>query len=132
MATRIVRGVRFIRQDDGSWEDEDGRYVIAYDDTFESECDDEHPMKISKSMRERFYADTQWEQDHSWPFYIRDAIRNGRRGYLCPGCEPHNYGLWVAGEKGNVDEVISRDEKLTDAMYHIAKFIETGRMYGFA
>lgn len=40
----------------------------------------------------------------------------------------HFYSLWVAGDKGGTD-VISRDDKLVDALYHVAKHIKTGEIF---
>lgn len=48
-------------------------------------CEDQHPVPLSR----------QPEHYQGEPPARREAINAGRRGYLCPGGEPHPYPVWV-------------------------------------
>ena len=80
----------------------DGRGHIELDGTFETECDDAHPMKLSQVDREAFAKlsdfDKQRLSRENWPKYV--ALRDRKKGYLCPGGEMHYYSQWTVQVDG--------------------------------
>jgi hypothetical protein len=120
---RTFEGITFIKQDDGSWQTEDGEWTIGYVDDFETECDAPHPVKISAETRAAFWADSEWDRNTKWDFDIATAIRDGKKGYYCEGGKPHFYALWVAGDTGGSD-VVNREEAFVDSARHLARFIQ--------
>lgn len=75
----------------GHWRSEDGRVEITLDDTYETECDTPHPvrMKLSKLTA---------EQIKRLPF--GHSIKRGCATWLCPGGEIHYYSMWTAQVDG--------------------------------
>lgn len=121
-ATRIVDGIRWTKSEHG-WVTEDGRFEIEYDDTFETECDHAHPMQVTQSDIRRYRQHGHQHGNGNDPAF--QAIREGRKGWLCEGDEIHFYGQWVAGTVDDGD-VITRTDTLKDAMQDVAHFVRTG------
>lgn len=126
-ATRIFHGVRFVHQDDGSWLTEDGQFVVALEDGFMTDCEDEHPVRITQDMKDRFNADLARIGDNAtmsrWGITPYLAIKQGKKGFMCPGGEDHTYSLWVAGAVKGEPEVVNREETFTASAKHLAQFI---------
>jgi len=121
MSTRILDGVRFTRQDNGVWisEDKDGRFRIESDEDNITECENEHPVRITpaivKSVR---------EQTRLWCQAARFAVADGQRGYLCPGGQEHNYTTWHVwdDEKGDFVGGDSGFPSFTAAAKHFVRW----------
>jgi hypothetical protein len=128
-ATRTIKGIKWVSQGDRRWLSEDGQWTVEYVDDFETECEHEHPVKITRQMREAFFAASEWDQDHRWDWKVAMAIREGRKGYMCYGGEVHFYGLWVAGAVTGEPEVIIRDDTFEGAASAVARHIETGELW---
>ena len=80
------------------YETGDGRGRIVLDPTYETWCDDPHPMKFSREEREAFRAMNADERERfrrSVPYDKYQALMYGKKGYQCPGGEEHNYSQWV-------------------------------------
>lgn len=144
--TRTVDGIKFIAQGDKQWMTEDGHFVIEWTDDFEYECDDVHPMRISRerrialssvinqygttaAARMKFLPGGKENPVYGAPQEEIDAVIDGRKGYQCPGGEYHFYGLWVSGAVKGEPEVIARDESFAAALSHVAKHIATGETW---
>ena len=121
--TRTVDGITWISQGDKKWVTEDGAFSIEWDDTFETECDDAHPVKLSQRLRDEIRA-----TPGLFPYEAKMAVEEGRKGYLCPGCEVHHYGLWTGGPESDND-CIARDENLKVVMRNVARFVNTGERF---
>ena len=84
----------------------DGRGHIELDDTFETECDDAHPVKFSQADREQYAKLSDFDKTRlsreNWPKYV--ALRDRKKGYLCPGGEPHYYSQWTVQVDGDWTE----------------------------
>jgi GNAT superfamily N-acetyltransferase len=93
---------KLISQGPGHYETGDGRGFISLDETFETECDDPHPMKLSKVDRAEFAAmDDHAKRMLSRSNYARyDALARGKKGYLCPGHSEHYYSQWTVRVDG--------------------------------
>lgn len=75
----------------GHWRSEDGHVEITLDDSYETECEASHPvrMKLSKLTP---------EQIKRLPF--GHSIRGGYATWVCPGGEIHFYSMWTAQVDG--------------------------------
>lgn len=126
MKTRTFDGIKFVNQGDKRWLTEDGKWEVSYVDDFETECDAEHPMRITAAHRREWNAMSDYERTD---FALRNrdlayALRNYKSGYLCPGNSTHFYGLWVAGAVEGDPEVVNREDTFTASADHLARFIQ--------
>jgi hypothetical protein len=128
--TRRVPGtdVVMVNEGDHRWVSEDGEYVIERVDDYETECDAEHPVRIGRPLREQFAQAQRAGTDHLWQSDLRRAIKEGRKGYQCPGCETHFYSMWEVGSKHGY-ELISRDDAFGDALHYLGEHLKTGKIF---
>ena len=70
-------------------------FHIERDDEAETSCDAPHPMRLQRG--EDHYRGECSER--------QEAIEAGRRGYLCPGGQPHYYTLWHVIETATDEQV---------------------------
>lgn len=90
----------------GHWESPDGRVLISLDPTFETECDEPHPVKFSRAERDEFASMTSEQRarlqrrdgDRYW------ALVEGKKGCYCHGGEVHYYSQWTARIDGTWTE----------------------------
>jgi hypothetical protein len=122
--TRTIDGIKWVSKGDKTWVTEDGVYTVEYVDDFETECDDEHPVKLTGWMRVSIARNP-----HHWPGDARWAVRDGKRGYKCPGGQIHHYGLWVGGATEGEPQVIVRSESFKDAAMCVATYTRTGKTF---
>lgn len=104
--------MKLMCQEDGYWKSDDGRVEIIHDHSFETECEEPHPVRMLRSSI---------DPNTPWGARILQAERfsvRGERGgkyisYLCPGGEVHFYSMWTV----NVDGEWTPDvyEKFTQA-----------------
>jgi hypothetical protein len=57
----------------------------------ETSCDEPHPIRLGRNPEH--YSGEPWQR--------ADAIRAGKRGYLCPGGETHLYPVWIVYDEDN-------------------------------
>lgn len=126
--TRTVEGITLVSQGNHYWKSEDGNYTIEYDDTFETECDTPHPVKISAATRRWWAGLTSHERAHV-PSDLRFALEDGKKGYYCLGGRVHHYSLWVAYSEIKGD-VIIRAETFGEALDALGRHIRTGETWG--
>jgi hypothetical protein len=126
--TRTVPGtdIKLINQGDGRWVSEDDKYMVERVDDYETECDDAHPVKIGRHLRNMFNEAVKDGTDHLWNRDLHAAIVAGRKGYRCEGGEVHFYSMWEASAD---NELVSRDDTFSDALRYLGRHIETGRIY---
>lgn len=90
MSTYTAAGVTLLRQEDGSYRTEDGRYELREDYDFETECEEAHPVKLTAGLIKNIQ-----ERPHLYPHEADWAVQHRKKGYLCPGGCMHFYGGWV-------------------------------------
>lgn len=94
-----------VSKGDGLWELEgDPNTFISRDDTFQTECDDPHPMRFSKQEIRDWHALSPFERDRRFSHEYNWAMRNDKRGYMCPGGELHYYSMWTVMINGDWTE----------------------------
>mgnify|MGYP000865843181 CR=1 FL=1 len=105
-----LAGVRFYKMDDDLYKQIDGAWTIEAD-FLPYECDDEHPVKLSRQSADAIVA-----QPHLWSYEAVNGARdflNGQRnpdtgkyvrGYLCRGGEEHYERQWVANNSATDTE----------------------------
>lgn len=120
----------------GYWETEDGRYVVQYDDEFLTECEEPHPVRLGRAGTERLrrllaeHGERWFVSRHGPGQAALDALRQGKRGYYCPGGEEHTYGMWAAWRgDANWDDLISggRYETRDEAWAALASYLARQR-----
>jgi|SRR5262245_34441975 len=77
------------------------RYKVERTDDGETFCDDAHPVRFSRKNPPEHYPSEPWAR--------RIAIDEHKRGYLCPGNEPHGYTCWVVFDTVTDDNVETHD-----------------------
>ena len=85
------------------YETGDGRGRIVLDPTYETWCDDPHPMKFTREERDAWKALSSFEREQrrrNMPYEKYRALDYGKKGYLCPGGEEHHYSQWVPEIEG--------------------------------
>jgi GrpB-like predicted nucleotidyltransferase (UPF0157 family) len=82
--------LRLIPDGPGEWHSEDGRVRIFHDHTFETECDEPHPVRMSMKTVETQFSG--WFRDQ---LLARGRVRNGYLTYHCEGNESHWYAMWT-------------------------------------
>ena len=105
--------IRITKQEEGLWKSEDGRVMISLDETFETECDDAHPvrMRLDKFPHLKRPLDAKitnrLTKKDGWVQYI---------SYLCPGCALHYYSQWTVEVDGEwTDDVYDTFEQAMGA-----------------
>lgn len=82
------------------------RYVIERDDENETECDNPHPVRLSRNAQP-------YNNDEGSDRTL--AIQAGHKGYLCPGSQLHFYSTWV------VVDTLTKEQCATHDHYKPAK-----------
>lgn len=107
---------RLISKGDGYWvlegtEGQPGQTdgtAIQRDDTFQTECDDPHPVRISRERRAEWQGMSDWDKQQlsrtNWAEYW--ALQNGKRGWYCEGGEEHFYTQWTVRIDGEWTEEV--------------------------
>lgn len=105
VASRRVAGLTFTSDGHGSWFTDDRRYEISRQIAGWTECEQDHPVKITPALlaRARENRGTGWAQ------HILTAAGQGRSGYLCPAGTEHAYERWLTFDH--------RTRDLTDGGY---------------
>jgi hypothetical protein len=109
MGTRIVDGVRFTSDGQGTWTA--GPWSIAEDDALTT-CENPHPVKLTPALVEwaRVNPGQRGATEIQW------AAARHARGYVCPGHATHLYRAgWIAlhdltaaqSEPGRLAEVVA-------------------------
>lgn len=57
----------------------------------ETFCEEPHPVRLGRNPEH--YSGEPYERD--------EAIRYGKKGYLCPGGSVHTYPLWIVYDEDN-------------------------------
>ena len=89
----------------GNYTTDDGFFNVEFVDNYETECDEAHPMRISRADREWFaglsaFEKEQFSRSH-WTKYW--ALLNRQKGYFCDGGETHYYSRWIVWDNGADD-----------------------------
>lgn len=84
------------REGYGGWFTTDGRYEVREECELLSECENPHPVRVGRELRERITAELR--RGYYLALCARfgqgavDAVRDGRAGYHCPGGQEHQDG----------------------------------------
>lgn len=132
---RKYQGVELLKLSDTQYKTLDGRFEIYRDDEFETECDEPHPCRVTKNMRETYGriredAHNRNEAPHitkqrmvaAFGSAAYDAYQTGARGWYCYGNESHWYSQWVAwaGERDWTAEWVDNfTEAVSDLKAHL-------------
>jgi hypothetical protein len=87
--TRRFGPLLLISQGNGEWKTEDGEHGVTHQRAGYTFCEDAHPVRISTEMA----AAARERPTHPWAVPIMEALRQGQRGYYCPGNQEHE-GEW--------------------------------------
>jgi hypothetical protein len=103
-----VTKMRLLSEGDGHWKSEDGRVAIHRDSTFETECElAPHPVRLGRAEYAWYRGLDAWDKEHRVePYEKRMALREGKRGYLCPGGETHYYTMWTVEVDGEWTDTV--------------------------
>jgi hypothetical protein len=86
---------RLISHGSGHYETGDGRGLVVLDDTFQTECDEPHPVRMRRDSISR-YSD--WYQRE---LLARNRSRNPNWiTFQCEGNEQHYYSQWAVQVDG--------------------------------
>lgn len=88
MTTIRKYGTPLVRQPEGHYLTEDGRYEIARQD-YDTWCDDPHPVKLP---REKWFMDGDYDSRGRW-------VQKLKKGYRCEGGAEHYYTRWHIWDK---------------------------------
>ena len=80
---------KLISQGPGHWESEDDRVLITLDETFETECDAPHPVRLSLNTLDSF---SDWFKRG---ILARGTVKGKYVTYQCEGNETHHYSQWT-------------------------------------
>jgi hypothetical protein len=83
MATIRKYGTPLVRQAEGHYLTEDGRYEVACQD-YDTWCDDPHPVKLP---RDKWFMDGDFDSRGRW-------VQKLKKGYRCEGGAEHSYKCW--------------------------------------
>jgi hypothetical protein len=100
----------------GQWQSDDGRVEITLDHTFETECDEPHPVRYSMKTIETQFSG--WFRES---LLQRGTIRNGYLTYQCEGNESHWYAMWTVQVDGEWTPDVY--EKFADARAAAEKIV---------
>jgi hypothetical protein len=85
MPTIRKYGTPLVRQPDGSYLTEDGRFEVACQD-YDTWCDEPHPVKLPREK---------WEMVWVFPDdYRKRPYQKLKKGYYCEGGAEHQYSRW--------------------------------------
>lgn len=88
--TRNIDGITLVSAGGQTWRTEDGRYEITYSFGGYTECEEDHPVRITANLADA----ARQAQGTSWARPILAAIAAGKRGYRCPAGSEHPYDMW--------------------------------------
>jgi hypothetical protein len=109
-----LAGHRLLKKGDDVYVDPDTGYEVYRDDTHTTWCEDQHPVRITRSMREHYRRLVQeygqrrarnmvgWDvwnavENYGQRFYDdRTGKHKTVKGYLCPGGCEHDFSQWIA------------------------------------
>lgn len=83
MTTIRRYGTPLVRQPDGTYLTEDGRYEVACQE-YDTWCDEPHPVKLP---REKWVMDGYFDKRDRW-------VTKLKKGYFCDGGREHGYKKW--------------------------------------
>jgi hypothetical protein len=73
-----------------------------------TECEEPHPMRLPRHPEQPQWND--WSER-------ADAIRAGKKGYLCPGGQEHWYPIWVVVDTTSTKDY-DRQGEIFDNYHH--------------
>lgn len=103
-----LAGHRLLKRGEDVYVDPETGYEVYRDDTHETWCDDQHPVKLNYATARQIVDNPRewcWDAQQA-----ADTIVNANginydgkrvRGYLCPGGEIHTFAQWVAWDPNN-------------------------------
>ncbi len=122
-AVRTFHGVRFASDGTGSWWTGDRRYEIRKGFGGLTECEADHPVRITRALAEHAHEN----RDTGWAQPILEAIRAGRRGFICEGGSEHSYDEWEVWDHQLSDYAnggrLNHAESFRDAADSLALFL---------
>lgn len=113
--------IRLISQGNQHYVSEDGRVEVILDPTFETECDEPHPVKMRLDALRAQYSSDDYGQRAFDKFVENVTLFEGGRvftkrtkeGYVeyiswhCPGGEVHHYSMWTSRVDGEWTDVVT-------------------------
>lgn len=123
--TRNIDGITLVSVGERQWRTDDGRYEITYAFGGFTECEEDHPVRITAALA----AAAREAQGTSWTLPILAAIAAGRPGYTCRAGTEHAYSTWQVWDlhRNNYADDLSSCESFTDAARSLARHIDNGR-----
>jgi hypothetical protein len=98
-----LAGHRLLKRGEDVYVDPETGYEVYRDDTHETWCDDQHPVKLTYAQARAILDNPRewcWDAQQAAECIVHSNGRNydGKRvrGYLCPGGEIHTYSQWIA------------------------------------
>lgn len=119
---RTIDGLRLVSRD-GAWWTEDSRYEIRTNYGGITECDADHPVRITSAMR----VEAQAHPTRAWAQPILSAIQSGKSGYYCyEGTEHQAPDTWIVWDHERNDyagDFGSHAESFTEAARYLARYL---------
>jgi hypothetical protein len=126
--TRTVNGVKLHSDGQGGWFTSDRRFEIRLGYGGTTECEADHPVRLTPDLIKQAQNNpaTVWAQP------ILEAVREGKRGYQCPGGSEHTYNAWQVWDLKRGDYALNGDlsycESWADAAEMLTEAIASGEV----